>query len=286
MKEEIEKRLLELCFGVLKALSYLLVKNGIGYRALEETAKQAYVEAIRDNFGVQGRKTNVSRVCAMSGMSRKEVNRILEAKEAGRLGVETMKRSGKLGVVMARWYSDANYITDSFQPRVLRLDGKGYTFTRLVRSVGLGDSTTTALLKELIRVGCVVEEKDGKYRAISATYIPLSDDPKLIDVAGDALRQMSWTVVQNLVTKDLDKRFLQRRVYSEDLPKADRELFRHAAERDGQRLLERLNEWATEREYETRAKRGRELKRKEKKVPVVGMGIYYFDSSYEEGKKE
>lgn len=284
MNKDIEKRLLELCFGVLKALSFLLVKNGIGYHALEETTKRAFVEAVRDNFGVQGRKTNVSRVCAMSGMSRKEVNRIIDAKETGEMGIESVKSSGKLAVVMARWLSDPRYIDEFSQPRVIRLTGRGPTFKRLVQEVGLGDLTVATMLKELIRVGCVVEEK-GRYRAVSATYIPLTDDPKMIDIAGHALRQMSWTVVQNLVTKNRDDRFFQRRVITDDLPKADRVVFRKKAEHEAEQLLVRLNEWETEREYSTRAERGRPLKRKEKKVPTVGLGVYYFDSTYEDGKK-
>ncbi|MEI2421040.1 DUF6502 family protein, partial [Arthrospira platensis SPKY2] len=78
MPQEIEKRLLWLCKGVLKALSFLLVKNGISYHRFEEVAKESFVEVIRDNFGARNRKTNISRVCAISGLSRKEVNRIIE----------------------------------------------------------------------------------------------------------------------------------------------------------------------------------------------------------------
>lgn len=285
MPQEIEKRLLWLCKGVLKALSFLLVKNGVSYHRFEEVAKESFVEAIRDNFGVRNRKTNISRVCAISGLSRKEVNRIIEAAGQNDDYGEYRGRRAKPVLVLDKWWGDDKYLDEHGQPKALAFDGKGYTFTRLVKEVGVGDLTPTTMLAELIRVGCVLVE-DGLLKAVSYTYIPATDDPQLITIAGDALRQMTWTVVQNLVTKEKDARFLQRRIITDDLPKADRLVFKRVAEHEAQMLLERLNTFATEREYQTRASRGRPLKKKEKDVPTVGMGVYYFDSTYEHQKKQ
>jgi hypothetical protein len=46
-----------------------LLKHGITWSEFGEISKEAYVKAARDDYGIQGRPTNNSRVAMMTGLS-------------------------------------------------------------------------------------------------------------------------------------------------------------------------------------------------------------------------
>jgi hypothetical protein len=256
----------------MKPIVRLLLKNGVGFREFSEICKSTFVEVASDDYGIRGRRTNMSRVAVMTGLSRKEVRKVRAALGAGTTSTSIQTRRPEL--VLSLWHTDPEYLDKKLRPKRIRFDGSGATFCNLVTRVG-GDIPPRAMLIELLRAGSVVEEGE-KLRAVSMSYIPEPHDPQAIVVAGHSIRDLAATIHYNLSCEDQEGRVLERHVYSERLPKMYRARFRKLARERGQLLLQDLSSWLVERE----PSRGEhENPDHVESTPRIGLGIYFFDHS-------
>ena len=62
---------------LLRPLVRILLRNNVSHRTFAELAKVAYVEVANAEFGIVGKKQTVSRIAILSGLTRKEVQRLL-----------------------------------------------------------------------------------------------------------------------------------------------------------------------------------------------------------------
>ena len=53
-----------------------LLKHGVTWNEFGELSKEAYVKVAREDYGIDGRPTNNSRVAMLTGLSRREVARV------------------------------------------------------------------------------------------------------------------------------------------------------------------------------------------------------------------
>lgn len=254
----------------MKPIVRLLMRHGVGYREFSEICKSSFVEIASDEFGIRGRKTNMSRVAVMTGLSRKEVRKIRDALESG--DMSTITRTRRPELVLSIWHTHPEFMDRRHKPKRIRFDGAGATFCDLVARVG-GDIPPRAMLIELLRAGSVVEEGE-KLRAVSRSYVPESDDPQTFLLASDAIHDLVSTIHHNLSCDDPETRYFQRHVYSEKIPKAHRTRFRKLARERGQLLLQDLNSWLAEREYVSGTIVGDD---KDVESARIGVGVYYFD---------
>ena len=79
MTEPIQKTLARALHTMLRPLVRILLRNGIAYGSFAELAKKTYVEVAFEDFAPEGKKQTVSRVSALTGLTRKEVKRLLES---------------------------------------------------------------------------------------------------------------------------------------------------------------------------------------------------------------
>lgn len=249
----------------------LLLKNGIGYNEFSQICKLAFVEVASDDHGIRGRKTNMSRVAVMTGISRKEVKKLRDTEGMDTLASMSRKRRPEL--ILSIWQSDPEFCDSKNRPKRIRFDGPGATFRNLVTRVG-GDIPARAMLNELLRAGSVAEEGE-KLRLVSQSYIPEPNDPEAILVAGDAIRDLVSTIYHNLGIPDPEYRFLERRVYSDRLPLRQRKRFRKLARERGELLIRDLNSWLTERE--SAPVEGRTDDDEGSHAHRIGVGVYFFD---------
>lgn len=70
--------------GVLLPIVKLMLRCGVGCSEFVAVVKTVFVQAATEDYGLRGRPTNVSRVAAMTGLSRKEVRRIRSEKGSQR----------------------------------------------------------------------------------------------------------------------------------------------------------------------------------------------------------
>ena len=273
MKSKIQRAVLSACGEFLRPVVRLLLKNGIGYNEFSQICKLAFVEVASNDYGIRGRKTNMSRVAVMTGISRKEVKRLRDVETKDTLAAMSRKRRPEL--ILSIWQSDPEYCDSAGKPKRIRFEGPGATFRDLVSRVG-GDIPARAMLNELLRAGSIVQEGE-KLRLVSASYIPEPNDPDAILVAGDAIRDMISTIDHNLGVSEPELRFLERRVYSDRLPMRQRARFRKLARERGELLIRDLNSWITEREASPMDSSAEIVSPSH--ANRIGVGVYFFDGS-------
>lgn len=258
----------------LKPMVRMLLRYGIGYREFSEACKIAFVEVASTDYGIRGRRTNMSRVAVITGLTRKEVRKIRDRMDNN--AIEQIVRDRRPSAVLSLWHFDPEFVDEKRQPLRLKFDGAGPSFRSLVSKAG-GDITPRAMLNELLRAGSVVE--DGEFlRVVSQSYVPEPDDPESVLIAGDAIHDLVSTINHNLGCGDPETRYFERRVFSVQLPLGQRARFRRLARDRGNLLLKDLNAWLLEREL-TMPRSAEELELDRIKEGRIGVGIYFFDSA-------
>src|SRR6056297_3174712 len=110
MASATQRAILSACREFMKPLVRLLLKHGIGYREFSDICKSSFVAVASDEFGLRGRKTNMSRVAVMTGLSRKEVKKV-----RNRLGDNTelpKYRMRRPELILTKWHSDPAFLDD------------------------------------------------------------------------------------------------------------------------------------------------------------------------------
>jgi hypothetical protein len=279
MTNAIQSAVLSACQELMKPIVRLLLKNGIGYREFSELWKATFVDVASSDYGIRGRKTNMSRVAVMTGLSRKEVKKVRTAIQLGSFATPARIRRPEL--ILSIWHTDQEFLDKSHRPKRIRFDGPGPSFRDLVSRVG-GDIPPKAMLNELLRAGAIVVEGE-KLRAVSRSYVPEPHDPDAIFLAGEAIRDLMSTIEHNLNCQDPALRYFERRVYSLKLPASHRLRFRKLAREKGELLLRDFNSWLSEREGSDLSD---EVQAKgDYRLPGIGVGIYFFDHMHSQNSK-
>ncbi|MGI9238425.1 MAG: DUF6502 family protein [Woeseiaceae bacterium] len=134
---------------LLQPIARLFLRFGRGYREYSDLSKAAFVAVASQDYGVHGRPTNVSRIAAMTGLTRKEISRIRARLESGD-GAQT-ERGTPLQELINGWQSNEEFLDDAGKPAALSLDAGRGSFQALVKRFA-GDIPEGAMRKELQRI--------------------------------------------------------------------------------------------------------------------------------------
>ncbi|MDH3304187.1 MAG: DUF6502 family protein [Gammaproteobacteria bacterium] len=145
-------------FALLQPLARIFLRFGRGYREFSELSKAAFVAVAAEDYGVHGRPTNVSRIAAMTGLTRKEVSRIRNRIEERKAVVTD--RGTPLQEVISAWRMSDEFRGENGEAAVLPLTGKRGSFQSLVRQFA-GDIPEGAMRKELQRIGAAYISDDA-----------------------------------------------------------------------------------------------------------------------------
>src|SRR5580765_253903 len=129
---------------LLRPLFRLLLRYGVSYGSFEELARQTFVDVAMDEAGIDGKKPSISRISVLSGLTRKEVQRLSTSVAVG----PAADQHNRAARVLTGWVRDADFHDARGQPRVLDYDGEG-GFSLLVKRHS-GDVPTRAVLDELV----------------------------------------------------------------------------------------------------------------------------------------
>jgi hypothetical protein len=223
---------------VLHALIRVLVRHGMALPAFVELAKRAYVEVALNDFAIPGRKPSVSRAALLTGLTRKEVQRLVEGQGPG--AAATALPENRAARVVAGWVRDADFHRPDGEPLPLRFDGAEPTFSSLVRRHS-GDVPPRAVLDELLRVGTVERGDDGLLRLMARVYIPRASDAAKLGILAADVPYLIGTIDHNL--QGLEPSRFQRKVMYDNLPTEAMEEFRALTARHAQELIELLDRW-------------------------------------------
>ena len=102
-----------------------------------------------------------------------------------------ISRAAPMGVILQKWYTEHEFITDKGVPLDLAFDGTTNSFTELVKKYG-GDIPPGAMRTELKRIKAVAETEDGLLRVLKRNVSGKEIPERLID-------GLSWIVYPSIL---------------------------------------------------------------------------------------
>ncbi len=276
MEADQKQGLLNAYRRLLRPLIRILIRNGVAYGEFAEVAKEVYVDVASRDFKVPHRKMSQARIAIVTGLTRKEVARLLSGNKRGKN--ELRSNHNRVTRVLTGWHTDADYTGPYGLPLELVFEGeRGQpSFSELVHRYS-GDMAARAMLDELMRIGVVIETESGWYKALTRTYTPAIHEPASLDRLASVVYNFINTIDQNIFEQDTTKRNFERYVFADNGIKAeDLPRFRMFIKERAQLLLEEIDNWLSQLE-EPDAKRGKPIR--------TGLGIYhYVDAEDKEDK--
>ncbi|NIP51744.1 MAG: hypothetical protein GWO26_07160 [Phycisphaerae bacterium] len=227
---------------MLKPLVRLLISQGVTHGDFSEAAKDVYVEAAIRHFD-QSSKVNQSKVAILTGLTRKEVKNVIDRALRDEPGTKIFSRPSR---VLAGWHSDPKFVGPYGVPLELPYEfagSDGPSFTELVRTYS-GDMAPRPMLKELIRVGAVVELENKTYKAVRRDFEPEALSPELVERLGKMGHYFFSTTAANIEKKEQGSGNFDRRVFTEDgLSRESLKAFDKYIKQRGQAFLEEIDNW-------------------------------------------
>jgi hypothetical protein len=253
---------------LLQPLVRILLRNGIAYGTLAGLIRQVYVDVAFKDFAPQGKKQTVSRVSALTGLTRKEVKRLLE--EDPHAADDGQARYSRAVRVISGWLHDERFHGDSGKPAVLPLDGEQNSFALLVKEYS-GDIPTMAMLAMLEEGGTVSVSRD-RVRLLRHAYVPGGDAIEKIKILGSDVCELISTIDHNLVADAENLRF-QRKVSYDCIDPAAVGRLKKISFSKAQTLLEQLDRQYSGHVLEEDDAGGGKY---------ISLGIYYYEQDSEE----
>lgn len=185
---------LRACNDVLPPLVGLLLRLGLGAGEFAAISRRIFVQSAARHLTRSGRKATHSQIAIITGLTRADVKRILEAPAGG--VVSRPWEQHRATRVLKGWRTDPEFLRPDGQPRVLPLRGRSRSFESLTRRYS-GDIPPRAMLNELISMGVVQLRRNGCVRLIGHTLrSPVS--MSAVEEMGAVLRQLLDTLTNNL----------------------------------------------------------------------------------------
>jgi hypothetical protein len=253
---------------ILRALARILIRHGLASPAFIELSKRAYVEVALKDFAIPGRKSSLSRAALLTGLTRKDAQRLVETVGEPEGGLP----ENRAARVVAGWVRDSDFCSTDGTPLSLRFDGSEPTFATLVRRHS-GDVPPRAVLDELLRVGTVERGDDGLLRLMERAYIPRASDAAKLGILATDVPYLIGSIDHNL--QGLEPSRFQRKVMYDNLPTEAMDEFRALTARHAQELIELLDRWLAEHDRDANpAVRGSGRVR-------AGVGVFSFEELIE-----
>lgn len=268
MTESIKESLLAGFRRVMRPLVRILLRHGISFGEFAEVLKAVYVEVAGQDFALPVGRQSQSRIAIITGLTRKEVARVVIALDRDVIG--DASNLNRVGRVLTGWHQDPDFTGPYGMPYELPFESTGAkrSFTELVRRYS-GDMPPRAMLDELKRVGAADETIGGQVRVLARSYLPSKTDPATLDFMALALTDLAETLDHNLDAIPSDKLF-ERRVWTPaGIPIEAIAEFRVLAGERGQQFLEMLDDWLSKRESAA-------ISAKAKNKKQVGVAVYMF----------
>ncbi|MHB8828514.1 MAG: DUF6502 family protein [Syntrophales bacterium] len=266
MSSSIAENLNNAILKLLRPLVHMLLSNGISYHVFSDLARWVYVDVAFKEFGIPRRKQTSSRVSVITGLSRKEVQKLRDLEIP--VDEEAHGRYNRATRVISGWIRDPLFLDDDDNPVDLALDG-AVSFSSLVKKYS-GDMPVRAVLDELLNIGAVALQESGAVKLMTRAYLPGDDKKAKLEILGADVADLIETINHNLDPEN-SVPFFQRKVSYDNIPAEFLEEFKAVSSKESQALLEKLDKWLANRDRDANpGVQGSGRKR-------VGLGIYYFE---------
>lgn len=268
LNEYVKDALLEACKEAARPLARLCIKHGISFSDLIAALRYVFVDSAKEDYLAET-NASASRIAILSGIPRIEVEGIQDTEPESKSIAARMNASVQ---VLSAWHADPDFTGPYGIPLELPYDSDA-GFEGLADRYGNG-LATEEILDDLIRAGCVARGKRGTVKVVRRSYISGNVDPVSIGYAGRCLRTLAETLEFNLERSDTqEKRFQRQFISTLGIRTSDLPAFNELVKEAGQKFLEDLDSWTTERE-----KALKNLEKIPNEIPRVypGVGLYMF----------
>ena len=269
MTKKLQRTISAATLRLLYPLVRILLRNGIAYGSFAELVKKSFVDVAFHEHTPVGKKQTISRVSAITGLTRKEVKRLLDLESPD--DSANQERFNRGVRVISGWVNDVRFHNEAGKPADLGLEGDRSSFALLVKEYS-GDIPTKAMLAMLEEAGSVRRVKD-KVRLVRQAFVSGSDPVEKIHILGTDVSELITTINHNL-TADPDNLWFQRKVAYDNIDAAAVTRLREVSFKKAQTLLEQLDrQYAMNEIPDGDEGSGR----------YICLGIYYYeqDSSQE-----
>ncbi len=242
MSANVKEHLRQALRMMMKPLIRLLISQGVSHSDFADVAKDVYVEVAIRHFENNG-KVNQSRTAILTGLTRKEVKNVIDrAIQQG----DSSRKLSRPGRVLSGWHSDPAYVGPYGVPLEIPYDSTiddAPSFASLVRTYS-GDMAPRPMIKELVRVGAVIELENKTYKAVRRDFEPEALSPELVERLGRVGHYFFSTAAANIEKKGQGTGYFDRQVFSErGLTIESLGQFDTYVKKRGQEFLEELDNW-------------------------------------------
>jgi Family of unknown function (DUF6502) len=179
---------------LLEPLATLCLSKGVTIQSAEELLRTAYVKAARQACEGANPDRLTSRISAMTGLTRREVNR-LESLDRAAL---PMTRSSATEA-LTLWVSQSEYTDAQGHPMALPRQGQAPSFETLARAV-TQDVHPRTLLEELVRLKLVEHRAaDDTVALLQDTYVPRGQWTEMLGFLGSNVGDHLQAAVTNVL---------------------------------------------------------------------------------------
>ena len=231
------------CQRVLRPLASMLLRFGMTWKEFSDLSKSAFVQAATEEFGINGRPTNVSRVSILTGIGRKEVKRQRDLMEANEPPVK--RKTTDATRLLSGWHQDPEFLDTNSLPKLLRENGHGPTFEKLFSRYG-GDIAMPTMIKELTKTGAMERLESGELKVLMRYYQPSLADSENLQFAVDRIHDVIETMNNNVFIDESNGPRFGGFAANDAIPVEAIPAFRDYLDKRGQEFLEEIDDWLTQ----------------------------------------
>jgi hypothetical protein len=228
---------------MLRPLVRLLLSSGITFPAFCDLVKSAYVKVAEEEFKLADKPQTDSRVSLLTGIHRREVNRLRTEPETE---LDLSQTASMSALLLTIWSGNPEFLDEQGMPVPLyRLanKGDGKSFESLVQSVSK-DFRARVVLDEWLRQGIVtLDDEDKVHLAADAFALPQGIEEKHF-YFGQNINDHLAATVHNLA--GIEPPFLERCVYYDKLSAESVKELADSTRVIGMRALHAVNKRAAE----------------------------------------
>jgi hypothetical protein len=249
----------------MKPIIRFLLRNRVTWEEFSELSKDVFVDVAREDYGIQQRPTNNSRVAMMTGLSRREVARIrdrLVDRDENLIG----RRGNRISQILTGWHVDDEFTDDAGQPKDLPATGPSGSLSALLKRYA-GDLPHSALRKEMLHAGLIEERAYGELRVLRRDYTYQSLDPEIINQMSVSLHDHATTLAHNLNAERKSPPRFEGVADNIHISSRSARSFMKLVEDRGMDFLNEMDGWLSTHEVEeSKSAAGREAR--------LGVGVY------------
>jgi Family of unknown function (DUF6502) len=235
MSDNLKRTLHAAVLRLLRPLVRLLLHHSVPYETFADLARWVYVDVAEKEFTLAGKKQTASRISVITGLNRKEVARLQDMTVEDNTGaIESFNRAEK---VVTAWLHEYPKAKSPTRAAPLPIEGE-HSFASLVKRYS-GDMPVRAVLDELIRVGVVRKLDTGEVELVSKGQIVADAENRqaLLTLFGTDSEDFISTIAHNVMAPD-ERKFLQRRAWSDNLPVEQLDTLKATARLRGQAVID------------------------------------------------